>query len=88
MNSDKKISCQCFFKSVLAGDSVEFIKSLFKSVDRKCPKGQMLGLIGESKPQARKDCPFKYSWGFETYCDNQRYIKQYIKQHKTKIKGS
>lgn len=46
----------------------------------------MLGLIDEGKSPVRIDCSFKYSWGYETYCDNQQYIKQYIKQQKTNIK--
>lgn len=86
LNSNEKISCRCCFKAVLAEDYVEFIKSIFRSVGRKCPEGKMLGLIDEGKSPVRIDCSFKYSWGYETYCDNQQYIKQYIKQQKTNIK--
>ncbi len=87
LNSNKKKSCRCFFKAVLAEDYVEFIKSLFRSVGRKCPEGKMLGSIDEGKSPVSIDCSFKHSWGYETYCDNQQYIKQYIKLQKTNIKN-
>ena len=76
------MNCQCVLKSVLVGEEAEFVRRLFKSLERKGPEGEMVGVIEQAKRQCSMDCPFSYSWGFKYYCDNQRFIKQYVEQHK------
>ena len=79
------MTCRGIIKSILVGREVKSIKGLFKSVGRKGPEGEIFGLIDIAKSQEPGDCPFRYSWGLECYCDNQSYIKQYIEQHKDKF---
>jgi hypothetical protein len=75
------MNCQCVLKSVLVGEEAEFLKSLFKSLERKAPEGEILGVIDGVKQQGPSDCSFRFSWGFTYYCNNQSFIKQYLEQH-------
>jgi len=76
------MECQCILKSVLVGERAKLIRGVFKSTEKKVPKGEMLGVIDRTKSQFITDCPFRYSLGFDYYCDNQSFIKQYVEQHK------
>lgn len=76
------MECQCILKSVLVGERAKLIRGVFKILEKKVPKGEMLGVIDRTKSQFITDCPFRYSFGFEYYCDNQSFIKQYVEQHK------
>ena len=74
------MECQCILKTVLVGERAKSIRSVFKILGKKVPKGEMLGVIDRAKSQFITDCPFRYSLGFDYYCDNQSFIKQYKEQ--------
>ena len=74
------MECQCILKSVLVGERAKLIRHVFRILEKKVPKGEMLGVIDRTKSQFITDCPFRYSFGFEYYCDNQSFIKQYKEQ--------
>jgi len=76
------VQCSGVFRKVVQGTEVAFVINLFKMMGIAPPKGKMLGCIDATRVQCPSDCPFRYSGGFGYYCNNQRYIKRYLKKHK------
>ena len=79
------MECQCILESVLVGEEAEFLRNLFKTMAKKAPHGEMLGVVDWAKQSCAHDCTFKYDWGFKYYCDNQSFIKEYVEQNKDKF---
>ena len=77
---EQKYEDCCSIRRVLLKEDAEFIKSLFKGLERKTPQGEMLGVVADVK---KHNCPRLYSWGYEYYCDNQEILQS----HMDKIKG-
>lgn len=72
----------CTIIEVFEGKDAEFIKNLFKTVDKDGPKGLLLGFIDKNKEKGAHDCPHLFSWGSEYYCDNQEHLKQFLQEIK------
>ena len=74
---DHHYECECRIVSVLAGEELEFIKNLFKMVERKAPKGELLGLIDSEQKLKPYGCHFMYSWGEGYYCAREKYVEKF-----------
>ena len=73
----------CKIKRVLDSSETEFIRGLFNTRDRKTPKGVNICEIDNSKPGGLYDCPHRFSWAFEYYCDNPEILRKNIAKKST-----
>ena len=78
------INNQCSFDNILVGPHAKFIKDLFVKLGRNAPKGEVLGVIRNQLLCPNK-CNFKFSWGYEYYCDNQDLLRIRINQQEHNV---
>ena len=63
----------CTYIKILSEEESQFIIGLFNTIEKKSPNGRLLALI---EKQCDKDCPYRFSWGYDKYCDNQHRIEE------------